>query len=440
MFHKLDRAEALTYLDRRAAQGFTVIQAVILAELDGLRTPNAYGDLPLIDFDPRRPNQAYFQHVDFIINAAADRGLTIGLLPTWGDKIVSDHPGAGPLVFTPTNAATFGQFLGARYAESPIVWILGGDRDPNHAAAREIWQAMALAIKEATDGRQLMTYHPRGASTSARFFHQSDWLDFNVYQSGHQPGTSMISRLAQESIDHSPRKPFVDGEPAYEDIAIRFWKYVDFSRPGADRVPPGVLDRDALIRQPDHFAEGFINAAQVREQAYTNFFIGAAGYTYGNNAIWQMFERGEAPAIPALTDWRNALDRPGAQSIRHLHDLLTSRPFGRLRPSPELVLDPSPASARALPAALATDGSYAFIYLPESTPVIVNTGILPSVFLLTWWFNPRDGTVTRTVPIQQEGRLSFTPPSDRESTREDWVLVIDQSQADYPPPGQRPTL
>ena len=46
LFHRLDREQADLYLRDRAAKGFNVIQAVALAELDGVDAPNAYGDLP----------------------------------------------------------------------------------------------------------------------------------------------------------------------------------------------------------------------------------------------------------------------------------------------------------------------------------------------------------------------------------------------------------
>src|SRR5512137_1079115 len=55
LFHRLDRSEAETYLEDRAAKGFNVIQAVALAELDGLTVPNRQGHLPLEDKDPARP-------------------------------------------------------------------------------------------------------------------------------------------------------------------------------------------------------------------------------------------------------------------------------------------------------------------------------------------------------------------------------------------------
>ena len=43
LFHRLTFDEAEHYLRDRAAKGFTVIQAVALAELDGLHTPNMRG-------------------------------------------------------------------------------------------------------------------------------------------------------------------------------------------------------------------------------------------------------------------------------------------------------------------------------------------------------------------------------------------------------------
>src|SRR5918999_4864053 len=55
LFHRLNREEADRYLEDRARKGFTVIQAVALAELDGHSDPNPYGHLPLVNLDPARP-------------------------------------------------------------------------------------------------------------------------------------------------------------------------------------------------------------------------------------------------------------------------------------------------------------------------------------------------------------------------------------------------
>jgi hypothetical protein len=147
LFHKLDREEAQMYLRNRAEKGFSVIQAVVIAEQDGLKKPNAYGEIPLFDNDPARPNEKYFEHVDFIVDEAEKLGLVIGMLPTWGDKVTPAH-GGGPVIFNEENAFAFGEFLGKRYKEKPIVWILGGDRDVSTDQEKLVWRAMAHGLKE----------------------------------------------------------------------------------------------------------------------------------------------------------------------------------------------------------------------------------------------------------------------------------------------------
>lgn len=68
MFHRLNDEEAKNYLANRAEKGFTVIQAVALAEDNGLNAPKPSGDLPLIDLDPSQPNEGYFSQVDRMIS------------------------------------------------------------------------------------------------------------------------------------------------------------------------------------------------------------------------------------------------------------------------------------------------------------------------------------------------------------------------------------
>ena len=114
LFHRLNREEATFYLTNRVSKGFTVIQAVILPQLGGLGAPNAYGDLPLVNNDPTKPNEAYFRHVDFIVNKAEELGLFVGMLPTWGSNWA-----LGKGVFNPANAREFGRFLASATKTSP---------------------------------------------------------------------------------------------------------------------------------------------------------------------------------------------------------------------------------------------------------------------------------------------------------------------------------
>ncbi len=109
LFHRLNREEADRYLENRRQKGFTVIQGVVLAEPDGLDTPNAYSHRPLINNDPTRPNEDYFKHVDYIVNKAKEKGIYIGMLPTWGDKVTKAW-GKGPVIFNEENAKIYGRF------------------------------------------------------------------------------------------------------------------------------------------------------------------------------------------------------------------------------------------------------------------------------------------------------------------------------------------
>ena len=70
LFHRLDKEEIERYLQNRKQKGFNVIQAVILAEFDGLRKPNRYGEIPLNDLNPTKPNEKYFELVDWTIQQA----------------------------------------------------------------------------------------------------------------------------------------------------------------------------------------------------------------------------------------------------------------------------------------------------------------------------------------------------------------------------------
>ena len=83
LLHRLNRDETETYLENRRMKGYTVIQTVVLAELDGLDTPNAEGNRPLVNNNPLTPDEKYFQHVDWFVKKAEEKGLFIGMLPTW---------------------------------------------------------------------------------------------------------------------------------------------------------------------------------------------------------------------------------------------------------------------------------------------------------------------------------------------------------------------
>lgn len=404
LFHRLNREEARHYLSNRARKGFTVIQAVVLAEFDGLHTPNAYGECPLIDDDPARPNEKYFAHVDEIVRLAAGLGLQIGMLPTWGDKVGPKSWGIGPEVFTPANAYTFGAFLGDRYRNEPIIWVLGGDRPVETEVQRSVWRSMAAGIGTEDGGNHLITFHPTGGRSSSEYVHDEEWLDFNMLQSGHNARHSPNYKMVLADRDRQPIKPVLDGEPRYEDHPID-WK-------------------------PETF--GWFTDADVREATYWSLFAGACGITYGCHDIWQFWHPGLDPISFARTDWRVAIDLPGSNQMPYARALYESRPFTRLAPYQEAIAGGDAIGGEQVRVARSDDGTFLFVYLPEGAPVTLHMDAISGSRVKAHWLDPRTGEWSTIGPFANTGEQAFTPPTHGDG--QDWVLVLDDSGKNYPLP------
>ena len=412
LFHRLNKEETEKYLENRREKGFTVIQAVVLAELDGLNTPNAEGEKPLIDNDPTKINEAYFRHVDWVIKKAEEKGLFIGLLPTWGDKW-NKKWGIGPVIFTPENAAVFGEILGKRYKDSPnIIWIAGGDRPLEEEVHGQIVRAMALGLRKGDNGKHLITFHPTGGQGSSQYFHDEDWLDFNMRQNGHNPRFTGVYENTLKDYNRTPVKPVIDGEPIYEDHPIEF---------NAEKF-------------------GHSISADVRRPLYWNLFCGAFGHTYGHHSVWQMWQPGRNPVNFPLLPWYEALDQPGAWQMQFGRRLMESRPFlNRIPDDSVIVPDDVPTSVPGAgsyryAATRADDGSYAMVYAPVGRPFTVRMDVISGKKVTAWWYSPRNGQVQKIGKFSNEGTRTFSPPGLGENF--DWVLVLDDADAGFKAPGK----
>jgi hypothetical protein len=403
LFHRLNKDETEKYLENRRAKGFTVIQAVALAELDGLNTPNAEGNKPLIDNDPLKPNEAYFSHVDWVIRKAAEKGIFIGLLPTWGDKVDPSTWGKGPKIFNKENAFRYGQWIGNRYKDFPnIIWINGGDRDGG-GQNTAVWEALGSGIKS-VDKNHLMTFHPWGERSSSDWFQNSSWLDFNMCQTGHgQRSYAIYKRIVARDYTLTPVKPCFDGEPRYEDHPVG-WN-------------PSVL--------------GWFDEADVRQAMYWNLFSGGFGHTYGCHPIWQMLAPGREPVGLARHNWYDVLDLPGAGDLIHARRLIESRPFLSRIPDQSLI-DSSYFPETDYVVATRGDG-YAFIYFPTGWSASIQLDKIGAKTIVAHWFDPRNGATKLIESFAGTGFRKFTPPSGGRGN--DWILVLDDAQKNFVVPG-----
>ena len=269
---RLNRDEAAYYLSHCRQAGYNVVQ---VQTMNSVPSMNCYGQSSLPDgFNFKEINKkgvyGYWDHMDYIIKTAEKNGIYIGMVPIWGTPVSEG-------LMTVKDAQAYGKFLAERYKDAPnIIWMVGGDIRGDVKTAE--WEALAKSIR-AVDKNHLMTFHPRGRTTSATWFNDADWLDFNMFQSGHRrygqrngDGDYPIEenteednwRFVERSMAMTPMKPVIDGEPIYEDI------------------PQGLHDPN----------ETRWSAADVRRYAYWSVFAGSFGHTYGHNDIMQFITPG----------------------------------------------------------------------------------------------------------------------------------------------------
>ncbi|WP_069658788.1 glycoside hydrolase family 140 protein [Arcticibacter eurypsychrophilus] len=408
LFGKLNREEADKYLEDRSKKGFNVIQVMVL---HGVGVMNFYGDSALINHDVSKPNVTkgnaiadstqydYWDHVDYIVDKAAEKGLYMALVPIWG----SDVKGGNVSV---EQAATYTKFLTERYKNRPnVIWMNGGDIKGSDSLA--VWQTIGNGLRKG-DPNHLITFHPRGRTSSTEWFHNEKWLDFNMFQSGHrrydQDTTAKEkNHYGEDNWKHvqydyalKPAKPTIDGEPSYEGI------------------PQGLHDTTE-VRWTD---------SDVRRYGYWSVFAGAFGYTYGQNSVMQMHTAKDVgSAYGSHQLWDDAINEPGAGQMVHLKTLMLSKPFLERVPDQSILAE----NGDKYNYQVATRGAeYAFIYTYNGRNIKVHMGKIAGDKVKASWFNPRDGKTTAIAEFPNTGTHEFDPPADIKNGN-DWVLVLEKA-------------
>jgi hypothetical protein len=356
---------------------------------------NAYGAPALTGGDPARPQPGgYWDHIDWVIDRAGERGIHIGMVCAWGSLV-----NGGKL--HQDNVQAYTRFLVRRYAAKPnVVWITGGDTRGDRSP--EVWRTMARLIRE-MDPKHLITFHPFGRTQSSTWFHNEPWLDFNMFQSGHRrydqddtPGAKGEDnwRYVQEDYRRRPAKPTLDAEPSYENL------------------PQGLHDP----KQP------YWSDKEIRRYAWWSVFAGAFGHTYGENAVIQMHKPGRKGAYGVRTYWSEALDAPGASQMQHLKKLILSRPFFQRVPDPALVVN----NGKRYDFIAATRGTnFAFLYTWTGRKFTAKMGVISGQSVRCAWYDPRTGQTKDIGNIPNKGTREFDPPGEP-APGNDWVLVLDE--------------
>jgi hypothetical protein len=401
-FSKLDRAGVDKYFKDRKAKGFNVIQIMVLHNLNAV---NVYGDSALIKEDVSKPlitagnnfnkpqEYDYWDHVDYTLEVAQKNGIYVAMVPVWGTNVSKGNK------VSKEQATEYATFLANRYKNrTNVIWLNGGDTHGNEF--KEIWNAIGSTLKT-NNPDQLVTFHPFGRTDSSEDYHTASWLDFNMFQSGHRryDQDSVKTNFKEDNykfvlrdFELKPTKPTLDGEPSYEGI------------------PHGLHD----TLQPKW------KASDVRRYGYWSVLSGAAGYTYGNNAVMQMFRKGDKPAYGNKELWTSAINAPGAKQMIYIKKLMEEFPFLEGVPDVSLVVNQG-EKYDYIPAIRGE--KYALFYTYNGRIIEVKTGKIFGAKFEAIWYNPRNGKKTKIGTFDNKGTQNFQPEGPKEDGN-DWVLIL----------------
>lgn len=407
----LDRSEVEYYFNKCRRAGYNMVQIQVM---DAVPSYNIYGQQSLPygwDFSKADPEgvYSYWDHLDYIIRKAEQNGFYIGMVAIWGSQVQAGNINA-------EQAKAYGKFLAERYKNNPnIIWIIGGDIQGN--IHPEVWDALATSIKS-IDNKHLMTFHPRGRYTSAKWWSKASWMDFHTFQSGHRKyGQRMGNKdypipdsteednwmYVDSTWAYKPIKPVLDDEPSYEDI------------------PKGLHDANEA-RWQDY---------DVRRYAYWSVFAGSCGHTYGHNAIMQMLKPGYPTGYGSdgtVKSWYQALEDPGYNQMQYITDLMLSFPYFERVPDQSIIVGKNGVKYDRL---IATRGKdYMLIYNYNSNVMKIDLRKISGKKKLLWWFNPSDGAIS-FIGTADNKIITMSPQIEKSDKVNDRVLIAIDAEKNY---------
>jgi hypothetical protein len=353
-------ASGVAYIEDTAAKGFTAILFNFKEHNFSMQSPayeNVDGDPPLVTMTNYGSgiNANYGARGDLFYDTCIANNIVPCINPAYLG-ISGSEEGWDTEVAAESDAdlQAYGAALATRYPFA--IWVMGGDADPAGALLAKQWQ-IVVGIRS-VDPNAIITAH--GAPGSPSFDTWEGETGYNVHTA--YPGAALeVSAACLTEYGRSPTRPVIMLEGIYEQ------------------------ERDPVI-----------SAAGLRRQSYQGLLSGACGQFFGNNPIWH----GGCTVPPAFFDYTgdvsSNLNSTGRQHQAFVAALFQAYAWHLLEPKTDTSLVSSSLSSgntRVCPA-LASDGSFAMIWVPSSQTVTVVTNALSGVAgnVRIRLFNPTDGT------------------------------------------------
>lgn len=153
---QLTKAQQYQYLADRRQRGITTILCESAEAFSSSQTPfwkDVNGNIPFTTTDPAGTTaydsrvEAYWgNNIDNIINMAYGLGMTIAFYPAYfGAPATTEGWRPSIVASNATALRNYGRFLGARYPQGNVLWVMGGD-DAGTTGERDLGYNIALGI------------------------------------------------------------------------------------------------------------------------------------------------------------------------------------------------------------------------------------------------------------------------------------------------------
>jgi hypothetical protein len=364
--NQLTNAQIDTYLDAMQAVGVNAI----MIEAPGLhftsQSPtydNVDGEQPFATMaSASNVNYAsafvenYWTRVDYLVNECLARGIVVIMQPAylgflggqegWADAVLAEAD---------ADLTTYGTRLAQRFTQGNIIWCAGGDYNGSDGSLEKQANIFAAIAAEQSDAIIMAHNSPDNA------------------------GHPVWNGFAWWNLNTAYAYPDIGDVFPYAQIATEYGR--------AGPIP-------ILYMEGRYEGESGFTAAIGRLQMYTTVLAGAlVGFLIGNAPRWHF----ESPAGPEGSGtYAQSYTSTLTTQLEHAAALFEAYDWHLLEPKTDdsLVSSSLSSGLSRLTPALASDGTFAMIYVPSSQTVTVVTNALSGVAgnVRIRLYNPTDGT------------------------------------------------